>query len=157
MSEFTAITSQEQLDSVIGDRLKRSEEKWSKKYEGYVSPDDVTAQTKELEKKIAELNTALESASKQIESNSQELAERDKKIRSFEVRDLKQSKILEAGFSLDAIDLVQGEDEETITASIDALRKFKGTSHPTPAFSSEPPVEGDKKKAAYQSMLKDLV
>ena len=33
MSEFTAITSQEPLDAVIGDRLKRSEEKWAKKFE----------------------------------------------------------------------------------------------------------------------------
>lgn len=156
MSEFTAITSQEQLDAVIGDRLKRSEEKWSKKFEGFISPEEVSTKTADYEKKITELNSALDTASKQMEKHAAELEERDKKIKSFETRELKQRAILEAGFTLDALDLVQGDDEETIASSIDALRKFKGHNHTAPNFVSEPVVEGDKKKLAFQSMLKDL-
>ena len=59
MSDFTAITSQEQLDAVIGDRLKRSEEKWQKKYEGYISPDDFNAKTSDLQKQLTDATNAL--------------------------------------------------------------------------------------------------
>ena len=77
MSDFTTITSQEQLDTVIADRLKRNEEKWAKKYEGYLSPDDVTKKCGDYEKQIADLTNALDGANKKAASYDKEIAEKN--------------------------------------------------------------------------------
>ena len=42
MGDFTPIETQEQFDSMIGERLKREGEKIRKEYEGFLSPDEVT-------------------------------------------------------------------------------------------------------------------
>lgn len=41
MADFTAITTQEQFDAIIGERLKREKETYSKKYADY---DDLKSQ-----------------------------------------------------------------------------------------------------------------
>ena len=41
MAEFTPITTQEEFDKAIGDRLKRERETVKKEYADYLSPDDV--------------------------------------------------------------------------------------------------------------------
>ena len=40
MGDFTAITTQEELDKIITGRLEKQKESFSKKYEGFISPDD---------------------------------------------------------------------------------------------------------------------
>ena len=44
MGDFQKIETQEQLDAVIGERIKREKETIGKKYEGYISPDDFKVQ-----------------------------------------------------------------------------------------------------------------
>jgi len=140
MSEFTAITSQEQLDAVIGDRLKRSEEKWAKKFEGYMSPDEVSAKTSELEKQLNDMTLALDGVNKKVASHEKDIAERDSKIRTYEVSAMKHRIAHENGLSFDAVDFIQGEDEDSIKASADKFKSLMGKSHSTPAFSNEPDV-----------------
>lgn len=140
MSEFNAITSQEQLDAVIGDRLKRSEEKWQKKYEGYISPDDFTAKTSELQKQLADATTALDGISKKVATHEKDLADRDSKIKGYEISAMKHRIAHENGLSFDAVDFLQGNDEESIKASADKFKSIMGKSHSAPAFSNEPDV-----------------
>ena len=40
MAEFTPITTQEDFDKAIGERLKRERETVKKEYAGYLSPED---------------------------------------------------------------------------------------------------------------------
>ena len=47
MGDFTPIETQEQLDAVIGERIKRERETSAKKYEGYLSPDDFKQTTED--------------------------------------------------------------------------------------------------------------
>lgn len=155
MSEFTPITTQEQLDSVIGDRLKRSEEKWQKKYEGYLSPDEVSAKTSELEKQLADASNALDGATKKIAGHEKELADRDSKIRGFEVSAMKHKAAHEAGLSYDAIDFLKGDDEETIKASAEKFKSLMGKHHSAPDFHNEPDV--DTKNVAMKKLAQNLV
>lgn len=144
MSDFIAITTQEQLDSVIGDRLKRSEEKWQKKYEGYLSPDEVNARTSELEKQLKDSNNALDGMNKKYSEMEKSIAEYDSKIKGFEVSALKHQIAHENGLSYDAIDFLQGNDEESIKASAEKFKSLVGKSHTTPNFQNEPNVSSDK-------------
>lgn len=144
MSEFTAITSQEQLDAVIGDRLKRSEEKWQKKYEGYISPDEYTAKTSDLQKQLTDATNALDGINKKVASHEKDIAERDSKIKSYEISAMKHRIAHENGLSFDAVDFIQGDDEESIKASADKFKSLMGKSHSIPEFRNEPDVSNSK-------------
>lgn len=154
MSEFTPITTQEQLDAVIGDRLKRNEEKWQKKYEGYLSPDEVSAKTSDLEKQLSDATNALDGATKKIASHEKDIADRDSKIKGFEVSAMKHRAAHEAGLSYDAVDFLQGDDEESIKASADKFKSLMGKSHSAPDFHNEPDV--DSKSASMKKLAQSL-
>ncbi|MDO4800615.1 MAG: DUF4355 domain-containing protein [Prevotellaceae bacterium] len=155
MSEFSAITTQEELDAVIGDRLRRSEEKWQKKFEGFMSPDDVTAKTSELEKQISDLTNALDGANKKAAAHEKELAERDSKIKGYELSATKHKVAHELGLAYDAIGFLQGEDEESIKASGEALKNLVGAKHSSVEFNNEPNTnnKNDSIKKLAQSLV----
>lgn len=144
MSEFTAITTQEEFDAKISDRLKRNEEKWAKKFEGYLSPDEVAAKTSELEKQLLEATSALDGVSKKVANHEKEIADRDLKIKGYEVSAMKYRIAHESGLAFDAVDFIQGEDEETIRASADKFKTLVGKTSPSPSFSNEPDVSNSK-------------
>ena len=156
MSDFVAITSQEQLDAVIGDRLKRSEEKWQKKYEGYISPDDFTAKTSELQKQLTDATNALDGINKKAAGYEKDIADRDSKIKGYEVSAMKHRIAHESGLSYDAVDFLQGSDEDTIRASADKFKTLMGKSHPSPEFKNEPDVSSSK-EASVKKLAQNLV
>lgn len=158
MSEFTTITSQEQLDAVIGDRLKRREEKWQKKFEGYVSPDEVAARTADLERQLNDATNALDGINKKVATHEKEIAERDNKIRGYEISALKHKVANENGLSFDAVDFIQGDDEESIRASAEKFKSLVGRGHSTPEFKNEPDVSNSSNasiKKLAQSLAKN--
>lgn len=140
MSEFTAITSQEQLDAVIGDRLKRSEEKWQKKFEGYLNPDEVNAKTSELEKQLNDVTLALNGANEKVANHEKDIAKKDSIIKGYEVSSMKHRIAHENGLSFDAVDFIQGDDEESIRSSAEKFKSLMGKNHSTPGFTNEPDV-----------------
>lgn len=153
--EFKPIETQEQLNAVIGDRLRRSEEQVKKQYEGYLSPEEVANQTKDL---TAQLNTAnhdLEEAREKIKTHADELAERDLKIKGFEVNALKHKAAQEAGLPYGAVDFLKGDDEESIKASAEGFKALMSKNHSAPEVSGEPVV--DSSKAAMKKMVNNLV
>lgn len=156
MADFTAITTQEQLDAVIGDRLKRSEEKWAKRFENYLSPEDVTARTSELTKQVDELTSALNEANEKSSQFDKQIAEKDAIIRKHEMRSVKSKIAHESGLSYEAIEFLKGEDEESIKASAEALKNLMGGGRPMPQFQNEPPIEKDEKRAAMKNLAKNL-
>lgn len=158
MSDFTPITSQEQLDAVIGDRLKRSEEKWQKKFEGYLSPDEFKAKTTELEKQLNDATVALDGINKKAAGFEKDLAEKDSKIKKYEISALKHRIAHDNGLSFDAVDFIQGEDEESIKESAEKFKSLMGKSHGTPEFRNEPDVSKDSNasiKKLAQSLSKN--
>lgn len=156
MADFTAITTQEELDAVIGDRLRRCEEKYSKKFEGYLSPDEVVSKTSELEKQVADLTNALDGANKKAANHEKEIAERDGRIKNYELSATKHKVAHELGLSYDAIDFLKGEDEDAIRTSGEALKNLVGKKHTTVEFDNEPPV-GDSKNNSIKKLAQSLV
>lgn len=54
----------EEQQKVFNEKLAEKQEQWKRKYEGYLSPDDVKAQTADLNKQIADLTKALDDSNK---------------------------------------------------------------------------------------------
>ncbi|MEG1873329.1 MAG: hypothetical protein RR194_04715, partial [Ruthenibacterium sp.] len=64
MAEFTPITTQEQFDAAIGERIKRERETIAKKYEGF---DDMKGKIADYENKIGLLNQSMIAEAKKHE------------------------------------------------------------------------------------------
>lgn len=159
MSEFTPITieSQEQLDSMFQDRLRRCKESEQKKFEGYISPDDFKAKTSDLEKKMQDMTAALKGANDKVATYEKDIAEKDSMIKGFEISAMKHKVAHENGLSFDAVDFIQGEDEESIRESAERFKSLVGKSHSAPAFSNEPDVSSNSNtsiKKLAQSLTK---
>lgn len=156
MGEFTPIETQEQLDSIIGERIKREREAQERKYHGYVSPDDLKTANAEYEKQIADLSKEIKEAKDKISLHDKELAERDNKIKSYESHSVKSRIAHEAGLSYEAVDFLQGDDEESIKKSAEALKMLVGKQAPPPLASTEGTGVSSDGDAALKQTLRNL-
>ena len=149
MADFKVIETQEQLDAVIGERLKRERETIKKEYEGFLSPEDVAKKysgylSPEDEKKKYEGYLSPEKA-----------AEKDAKIKGYETDSVKTRIAHETGLSYDAVGFLKGEDEDTIRKSAESLKALMGGNSVAPLASVETETVSAK-NAAFKNVLSGL-
>ena len=149
MGEFTPIETQEQLDSIIGERIKEIREKAEKKYEGYLSPEEVT--------KKYEGYLSAEEVTKKYEGylSPEEVAEKDAKIKGYESHSVKTRIAHELGLSYESIDFLKGDDEESIRKSAETLKSLVGN-RTAPPLASHDETKGDSVDASLRNMVKNL-
>ena len=149
MGDFTAIETQEQLDKVIGDRLRQEREAVEKKYEGYMSQEEAA--------KKYEGFLSPEDAKKKYEGYlaPEEAAKKDAQIKSYETASVKARIANEVGLPYEMAARLSGEDEESIRKDAQALQKLMGSRRQTAPLADP---EGDKggKDAALKEMLHKL-
>lgn len=137
MAEFKIIETQEQLDAIIGERLKRERETATKRYEGWISPEDLQ---KLKDTHAAEVKKLQDAAA----DTEQRLADKDKEIaESAKYKtDLEKTRIaLAAGLKIDYADRLRGETAEEWKADAELLAKDFAASHVSvPLGSSEPKI-----------------
>ena len=81
-STFKAIETQEELDNIVKERLKREREATNKRYEGWISPSD-------HQKALGEANQTLEEYKKARETDSQTIEDLTAKNTAYETASLK--------------------------------------------------------------------
>lgn len=153
MSEFKVIETQEQLDAVLGERLKRERETNEKKYEGYTSPDALQKIKDDYEKQIK----ALEDAATETQST---LADKDAKIAEGEKyrTDLVKTRIaLKAGLDMKYADRLRGENEEEWTADAKSLAEDFAAAHvQAPLGTNEPKITKEQaSKRQFENWLNE--
>ena len=129
---FTPITDQETLNNIIKDRLKRERETTEKRFEGWVSPDD-------HQKAINEANKAFDDYKKAHEGDEQTIADLTAKNKAYETASLKSRIAHEVGLDYAWISRINGEDEQSIRADAESLKKLVGSGNnvPIPTKSTE--------------------
>lgn len=143
------IMTQEELDSIIGERLKRDREVQAKKYDGYVSPDDLAARIGEYEKKLTDAKT-------QADGYAAQVAEKDAAIKKYEAASVKSRIADEIGLDRRLIARIGGETEDEIRQDALSLKALFDQSAPVvPLASTEKPV-GNAADAAYKSVLRSI-
>lgn len=153
--EFQPITSQEQLDSVIKDRINRLNEKHAKEIsEKYSDYDTMKDKITNYEKQIGDLTAAMDGLNQKVSAHDAEIAERDAKIKDFELGAIKTRVAHDLGLSYDAIDFLRGDDEASILSSAESLKSLVGTKT-APSYNAEP-VNQNSENAAYKGMLANL-
>lgn len=151
--EFTPITinSQEELDNMFKDRVARAE----KKFEGYISPEDLAGKLAVKDDEISKLSATLSDLNKEKEEFDNQIAEKDKTIKQYETDSAKTKIANEMGLSYDAVKFLSGEDEDSIRESAKSLSALVKANHTQPEPNYDNP-QVDKKTANLKSMLSDL-
>ena len=158
MSEFKAITTQEEFDSMVKERLdrqaKKTAEETEKRFKDWLSPDDVKAKTADFEKQIADLTAKL-GDSKAAYSK----LENEKK--ALDLVRLKESAARDAGLPFELASRLTGTTADDLKADAEALSKLvnakQGEPYVQPLFQAGR-AEGaaNATDAAYMAMLSEL-
>lgn len=152
---FEPIETQEQLDKVIGERLKQNREKVENELkEKYGDYDALKSTNAEHEKTISELKDSL----KEKEGKITEL---NGKVHKYETDSVKTRVAQEAGLPAGMAARLTGETEEELKKDAESLSKLIGKQgNPAPPFIPDPqndPGQKDTaKKAAIKSMLSSM-
>ena len=150
MSEtFKPIETQEELDAIIEKRLKREREVTTKRFDGWISPED-------HQKAIDSANKALDDYKEAHKGDEQTIADLTAKNTAYETASLKSRIAHEVGLSYDWISRISGEDEESIRSDAESLKKLVGTGAPLPTKNTETGESLDPAKTAYRSVLSSL-
>ena len=130
-SGFKPIETQEELNAIIKERLKRERESTEKRFEGWVSPED-------HQKAIEDANKAFDDYKKVHESDEQTIKDLTAKNKEYETATLKSRIAHEVGLSYEWISRISGEDEQSIRSDAESLKKLVGSgSSPIPTKSTE--------------------
>lgn len=135
---FTPIETQEQLNEVIGERLRKAEAKAEAKVkEQFADYDELKAKVEEFNKQVQQLTDAVAESEQKLKDKDAELAE------SANYRtDLEKTRIaIEAGLKMEYASRLQGETAEEWKADAQALAKDFASSHvAAPLGSNEPKI-----------------
>lgn len=151
--EFQAITSQEQLDNVIGERLRRQKEQFEEKIKEYEA----------LKEEHSKLQTELEQKNQFIEENKKETSMRtedyenlEKELSSLKLQQLKQKIAINNGIPLDLANRLSGDNEETLLEDAKTLSQFIN-SNPTPQpLKSVEDTNVNDEDMAYRQLLNQI-
>lgn len=141
MSEFKVIESQEELDKIIGERLKREREK---------TENEFNEKIKILEAENAEIKSSLEKASEK----DIEIEKLQGLIKGYEKAELQRKIALENKIPYKLAGRIQGETEEEMLEDAKGLSKYfekKETIAPL-----KNPEIGTKPSGAYEELLSGL-
>ena len=152
MADFTPITTQEEFDRAISDRIKRERETLEKKYSDYA---DIKTKAADYEKQLGELKTSLEDSTKKASEHEKTVADLTGKISSYELTSLKTRIAHELGIPYELSNRLTGNDEKELRADAESLSKLVSAGKPTPPLKSTEPA-GDGKDAAYKQLLNGL-
>jgi len=150
--EFKAITTQEEFDRVIQERLSRQKESIEKQYADYA---EIKARNIELETETGTLKTTLTESSKNTEKYDKDISDLNVKIAGYETASMRTRIALQHGIPYDLASRLVGENEESITADAKKLAELVGNKELiAPLRVVEPNIEG--KDVAYKSLLENL-
>ena len=155
MAELTPITfnTQEEYEEAFKERIDRER----KKFDGFVSPDDLKGIKDGYEKQISDLTKAMEGQNKKYEDFDKQLAERDEKIAKYESDSAKTRIASKYNIPLELASRISGADEKEMEEDAKKLASyFKNT---TANRGGQPPYNGgsetDMLRATIRNGLKN--
>lgn len=147
---FKVIETQEALDAIIKDRLKRERETTEKRFAGYISPED-------HQKALDASNKALEDYKKAHEGDEKTIADLTAKNKAYETSAMKSRIAHEVGLDYAWISRINGEDEQSIRADAESIKKLVGSGTTLmPTKSTESGEDYDESTAALKTVLNGI-
>lgn len=154
--EFKSITTQEDFDARIKERLERAEKAVTKKFDGWTSPEDLKALNEKHDSEIKKINEAHAEALKKYEGYETKFTEQENEIKSLKIDAMKTKIANEKKLPFDAIGFLQGDDEESIAESADKLSKLSSASHSFGFTRNTEENNGDATEEAFRDLAKSF-
>lgn len=162
-NNFNPIETQEQLDSIIKDRIdraKRSAEAETKaKYADYdeikANYENLTKQVADLTNQLTEAGTKAEGSTAEIEQLNDQIGELKQQVAQYETVSVKTKVAAELGLGIEALEFLQGDDEEAIRKSAESLKALVGK-NVAPLAHLEGNQEEDGVTAAFRKLNPNL-
>ena len=149
MSEFKTIETQEELDNIVKERLRREREKFG-------DYDDLKKRVSELESENGALKATVEETKQTIAKSDAQITELQGQVSNYETASLRTRIALQNGLPYDLADRLQGADEEALKADAERLAGFmRPATHKAPLRDTEPAI-GDDKTMQMKQMLREL-
>ncbi len=149
MSEFKTIETQEELDNIVKERLRREREKFG-------DYDDLKKRVSELESENSALKSTVEEDKQTRAGLDAQITELQGQVSNYETASLRTRIALQNGLPYDLADRLQGADEEALKADAERLAGFmRPATHQAPLRDTEPPI-GDDKTMQMKQMLREL-
>ncbi|WP_438730295.1 capsid assembly scaffolding protein Gp46 family protein [Enterococcus sp. AZ128] len=154
MMTFKVIETQEELDEIIKDRLKRQKESFDKEL---ADLEQLKTRNSELETEVGTLQSTIEETKTATSQHDQTVSELKSKIAGYETANLRTKIAVQNGLPLDLADRLVGEDEDSLKADAERLSKFMKPKFTPPTKSTEPRQTGsdDPMKEMIQSMRQE--
>lgn len=153
MAEFTPITTQEELNAVIKDRLQRERDTINQKYGDY---DDLKKQVADLTTQVGTLTNERDTSVQQTAAHAKTISELQAQLKSHETNSVKMRIAQEVGIPHTLAERLSGETEEDIRKDAEAIAQhFKTLQGPAPLYSSAP-AQVDAKHVALTETLHNL-
>lgn len=146
MSEFKPITTQEEFDNAIKERLAREKSKYS-------DYDQLKSRVTELEEENVDLKSTIEANRQSKADADKQLEDMQKQISNYETASLRTRVALQYGLPYDLADRLQGTDEESFKADAERLAGYMKPKESIPPLKTNEPNLGDDKDAALKGML----
>lgn len=160
---FKEIKTQEELNEVIGERLKRERDNIEKKYADYKNLQEKAQKYDDLvaadyEGKVKSLTKELEEANEKISGHNKEVADLMSRATSAESTILKTKIAHENGIPYELAGKLTGETEDEIREDAKTFSSFVASKPtPPPLHSSEPGGMSNNTDVAYQGLLNGLL
>lgn len=148
--------TQEEVNALVGEARIKAREAKAKEFEGWLSPADYEEKTNGLNSKIADLTNALNSVNEELSASKTAISEKDDAIAKYELHSVKTRIANEMGLSFEATQFIQGDSEDAIRASAEALKAITKPAQIAPLANPEPVGDKDAKKMAYLGMVREL-
>lgn len=149
MSEFKTIETQEELDNIVKERIRREREKFG-------DYDNLKKRVSELESENGALKATVEETKQTIAESDAQITELQGQVSNYETASLRTRIALQNGLPYDLADRLQGADEEALKADAERLAGFMRPATPqAPLRDTEPPI-GDDKTVQMKQMLREL-
>ena len=141
MADFKEITTQEEFDERIKERISRAEKKVRDEYANWLKPDALDALKAEHAQEIEKLNASHAEALKKYEGYDEKFTAQATKIHELETSALKTKIAMAKKLPMDAVEFLQGDDEKSITESADKLSKLSAPTYVGFTKNTESPTD----------------
>ena len=150
MSEFKPITTQEEFDAAIKERLSREKAKYS-------DYDQLKSRVTELETENVDLKSTIEATNQSKADADKQLEEMQNQISNYETASLRTRVALQYGLPYDLADRLQGIDEESFKADAERLAGYIKKSQPVAPIRDSEPVLEKTENTLYKNLVQGLV
>ena len=149
MSDFKPITTQEEFDAAIKERLSREKAKYS-------DYDQLKSRVTELETENVGLKSTIEGNNQSKADADRQLEDLQNQIAGYETANLRTRVALQHGLPYDLADRLQGNDEESFKADAERLAGYIKKSQPVAPIRDSEPVLEKTENTLYKNLIQGL-